>query len=132
MPETTELGHEGKFKYGTGALVEVANITDLNMDMNGSEIDATTRANLGWRNRRVGLLQWGAAFNIVVKLGDTAFKAMETAFLAKSIGNAEVADKHNNKVAGEVYITQFNRGEPLDGVVTIACTIVGAGKPTVT
>lgn len=126
-----ELGHEGKFKCGVGTAVEVANITDLNLDLNGSEVDGTTRLNQGWRSRRVGLLQWGANFNIIVKQGDSAFKGMETAFKNKSIVACEIADKFGNKLTGNGSITQFNRGEPLDGVVSIACVIVGDGKPDI-
>lgn len=122
------LGYEGTLNIGGIA----HHVRDVNVELSATEIDDTTRNSGGWQSRRAGLRQWGVTFDMIVSKGDSIFKNLLNAFKNHTFLSATVSDKEGNSIAGQVSVTGFNRSEPLDGVVTVAVTLVGNGKPTIT
>jgi len=122
----SELGHDGTLTIGQ----VVQYVKDLNLNMDATEVDDTTRANAGWRSRRTGLRQWSADFSMVVKQGDTMFGTLQAAFANKTSVTVNVKDKFGNEVEGLCSVSRFNRSEPLDDVVTVDVNLVGNGKPS--
>lgn len=114
-----------------GNEIEVTRVRDNEMACSASEVDATSRANLGWRNKRAGLKEWGDSFDMVNDSADTAYQRLRTAFANNTVVVVKILDKTSGEgLQGDAYVTEFARSEPLDDIVTRKVTLVGAGKPT--
>jgi predicted secreted protein len=112
----------------TWASAEILYIRDCNLELTADEIDNTSRASAGWKDTRPGLLNWRMSATLVRETGDTAYDTLQAAFLAKTSGTV-VFDEDSGSwgLTGTAYVTELRRSEPIDGVVTIDLTLVGAG-----
>ena len=127
-----KLGHEMVLKYGaagtTSGNTTVNTVRDLDLDMDATEVDATSRDNAGWKKTRSGLRSWRVSFEMLYDPANTAWEAIRTAYFAgTSIGCSVLDGSAGEGVSGAVYVTSFGRGEPLDDMVTTAVTFTGAG-----
>lgn len=124
------IGWEGTLTIGSS---EVQYTRDVNMTLEASEVDCTTRADDGWENTEAGLAKWGAEFDMKVVANDTVYETILAAFLAKSIlANVTITDGEGFAVNGNMSVTRCSKSEPLNGTVIASIKMNGAGKPTLT
>lgn len=136
----TEIGNANKLYISdtpgaTAGTLEVGIVRDIQLPKSASEIDATTRADGGWKGKRAGLKEWSITFDCKKDPSDTAWGKMRTAFFAGSALGVSALNGSKGAqgvvgINGQVYVTEFADGEPLDDMVTTSVTMVGNGAPT--
>ena len=126
------FGQEAVLLYGTagaavGALVEMTNVKDVNLDLTAAEADTTTRDNDGWEGvaatRKSATLTW----EMVAKTTDAGFTAVQEAFIDGTTIELLALDQPLATITAQGpkaswSITGFSRAEPLDGVVIYSVT----------
>ena len=119
---------------GCPSWLEIDTVRDVTMNLERNEVDDTSRTAQGWRSRLAGLAQWGADFEMIYNTESTPWqKVRESFFLNTSIevlildGDITIDDKEG--LRGTVFVTNFERSEPLEEAVTNATTFVGSGTP---
>jgi predicted secreted protein len=133
MSEKT--GNECVLKIGpvgsAAGTVIVPKVRDNELNLKANEIDKTSRADNGWKGKRAGLKEWGASFDMLYDPDDTSWQMLQAAFFGGlTIGCSILdGDEGGEGTHGKVFVTEFTRGEPLDGMVTTKVTLVGDGKP---
>lgn len=108
-----------------GSLTEMTNVRDVTLNMEAGEADYTTRANAGWRATAPTLREMSVDFEMVWKPGDSGFDAIRAAFLANDTLELAILDQDRAESGaqgpkGSFSITSFNRGEPLEEVITVS------------
>ena len=135
----TIVGYDCVLYYNNGTVgspswLEIDTVRDVTLNLERNEIDDTSRTTNGWRSRLAGLAQWGADFEMIYNTANTAWqKVRESFFLNTSIevlvldGDITVDDQEG--IRGTVFVTNFERAEPLEEAVTNSTTFVGSGTP---
>ena len=131
----TKLGNEGKVYYGSAGGTSGSNlipkIQDFDLQLKAAAVDQTSRADAGWKNQRSGLKEWSCSFTMVHDTDDAALTALRTFFFAGSTFGVTILDSANGEgVSGAASITNFSKGEPLNGVQTWNVELVGTGAAT--
>lgn len=132
----SKVGHEYKLYIGAdgGAIGTAATlfgeIRDVTVQMDATEVDATTRANDGWRDIQPGLKTWGMEFDLVIKGGDTTRETIEGFFDSAAKFPIKVLDG----AGGEGFqalasVGNWGEDQPLDDVVVKHVKFLGRGKP---
>ncbi len=132
-----ELGINHKLYYGgvgtaTGdTSKEVDLARDVDLTLNGTEVDTTSRRNRGWKSFRQGLKEWGFSFDMIKDTADPAWVFLRERFWDGAAFGASCLDKEDGVgLHGKVVVTGFDESEPLDDIATTKVTIKGAGIPT--
>jgi hypothetical protein len=122
------LGFQGKTYRNTGTFggpvwVEVPNIRDNTLTLEGTEADATTRAGGGYKQTMLALIDAGVEFDVLWDPADANFTAFRTAFFARSvvgmgIFDGDVTVSGTQGLKADMNVLSFSRGEPLDGMMT--------------
>ncbi len=118
-----KIGFEGKLYHGTAgtaAATEATNVKDLTLDFSATEVDATTRANGGYKGYVRGLKDIAISGKSNWDPADAFLAALKTSF----IDGTPVAIKMLDVVGGDgpdgdFICTKFPRSENLDGVMEI-------------
>jgi hypothetical protein len=119
--------------YGTAgaalsAMTEITKAKDVTVTPEPGEIDATTRANLGYTSTEVGLLGIEISFALQWDNDNTICQALRAACYAKTplefaALTAEKADTAAEGPKGAFVITGFVHNAPLANDVTIDVTL---------
>jgi predicted secreted protein len=115
----------------TPTWVEVTHVKDLTLALSESESDVSTRAGAGWKQVLGGLREAAIDFEVPWDTADTAFGALQTAFLGRtSIGIAvmdgPVATVGSQGLWADCCVTKFERKESLGEALSVSVTL----KPT--
>lgn len=122
------LGKDAKLYRSTGGTFAaptwdvIPNVRDLTLNLEGTEVDVSTRGGGGWKQRVVGLLDGSFEFDMVWDTTDADFTALQTAFFARTTLLMGVIDK-DVTVAGaqglkaDMVVLNFSREEPLEGAI---------------
>ncbi len=109
------LGREGTLSVG-GTLVDITNVT---LNLEGSEVDVTRRASNGNRETEVALLDASVDFELKVTEGGGELNNLITAWQNRSAVQVSVSGYYS----GPCKITKVSVSEPIDGEVTASVTV---------
>ena len=131
------LGMDCKLYYRTagnenpivpGNWTELTNVKDVNLNLDASEADVTTRGNNGFRATAAALKDGSIEFEMVWDTSDAGFTAIKDAWFNKTnIGilalDGGVAVAGSQGLAVDMAVTGFSRSEPLEEAVTVSVTL---------
>jgi len=124
------LGFEGvlNFKAGGqdagGAWAELTNAKDVTLNVEKGEADATTRANSGWKATVAALKDGSVEWDMVWDTDDAGFTAIKDSFFNDTIIGLQILDTDAGEgLQADFMVTNFSRGEPLEGVMTVSVTV---------
>ena len=123
------LGLNAKIKIDS---TELKNCKDVTLNLSTGEADVTTRANAGWRSTMATLKEASIDFTTLYDSEDTAFSALQTAFLNNT--EVEVIIEGTGTFTAKCMVTAFNISQPLEDACSVAVTLKpsGAEAPTFT
>lgn len=136
-----KMGYECKLYLGAvgtsqgEAGKELTNIMgEPQLLMSRDEVERTTRANSGWKGKRAGLGEWGVTFQLKHDTADTNQSLLRTCLVNNTSLGVSVLDGSISSggagFKGAVWVQQFQRNEPLDGITTVDVTLIGDGPAT--
>jgi len=135
----SRVGFRGALYINTGTITtpvwtEIPCVRDVTLNLSSDDVDDTCRVTDGWRSRLAGLREWGADFEMVYEPLDAAFNDVREAFLAGTSLEVAILDEDisidgTEGIQGTVFVTEFNREEPLEDVMNSSVTFVGNGTP---
>ena len=133
MAGETHAGYAAKAYYNTGSYdtptwVEITMVKDATINVEDSDLDASTRAGAGNKLSANGLRTVSADVNLQYQPGLTDFDALRTAYWAKTgydfaFMDGDIATTGTEGVRFFGNIFSFGREEPLDGLLASALTI---------
>ena len=125
-------GWEAKLRIEiSSTMTDADNAKDVTLNLARSTIDNDTRGDGSWTGQKAGKGTWGVTFSITANSDDTVWAQIKTSFFANTSLNIEVRDTTSGAgVTGAVYVTDFTRDEPLDGMLVSNVTMIGSGTPT--
>lgn len=136
----SKVGYEGALYYNNGTTavpvwLEIDTARDVTLNLSRNDVDDTSRTTDGWRSRLAGLAEWGADFEMVYNTANTAWQKVRQSFFNNTIIEVLILDgdilvDDNEGIRGNVFVTNFERAEPLEDVMSNATTFVGNGTPT--
>lgn len=110
-----------------GAPKTVAKARDVKLTADGKEIDVSSRSGAGWKEFLQGLKEWALSVDQVWVADDTGLAALQAAFLSGDVLAAELLDADGYGFSGDVIVTKFERGEPLEAGVMCPVELKGTG-----
>jgi len=134
------VGYECVLYYNNGTTespnwLEIDTVRDVTLNLSRNDVDDTSRTTDGWRSRLAGLAEWGADFEMIYNTANTAWEKVRASFFDNTSieilaldGDISVDGKQG--IRGTVFVTSFERAEPLEDVVSNSVTFVGNGTPT--
>lgn len=133
------VGYEGSIYYNSGTTgspvwSEIDTVRDVTLNLEGNEVDDTSRTTDGWRSRKQGLKQWGADFEMVYNTANTAWQKVRQSFFENTTIEVLILDQDiqvdgAEGLRGTVFVTNFEKSEPLEDVQSNSTTFVGNGTP---
>jgi len=121
------LSEDAKVYYNTGTYAsptwtEISNVKDVTLNLEKDEIDVTTRASGGFKERADGLIDASIGFQILWNNSDTAFTALQDGFFNKTAVEMLVLDGPQTTTGSEglratCMVKSFTRSEPLGGAL---------------
>ena len=102
------------------------------LNRSGEAIDATTKDSAGWKENLAGLKEWSVDCDGLLVVDDTAYDALETAFMASEAVTIEIAMPSGKKYSGSALVTDFPIEAPYDDSVTYSVSFIGTGALIVT
>jgi len=140
-----KLGMNGKLYYSdtlldgstntpdTVSWNEISNVTDVTVNLETGEADATTRGNNGWRQTLATLKDGSIEFEMNWEPTDAAFAALKDAWLngnniALAAMDGAIATADNEGLVGNFSVTNFSRAEPLEEVMRVSVTVKPASQ----
>jgi hypothetical protein len=107
---------------------EMDNVTSAKLALGSKETDVTTRANGGWEATVKTLKNATLTFDMMWKPGDTAFDAIQAAYLADkevAVGSFDQAKTVTGAqgIVGTWAVTAFDKDDPLDGPQKASVTL---------
>ena len=112
------------------ALDEIDNVKDLSTDFTAGEADITTRGSNGWRETAATLRESTVTFQMVWLPGDTAFDAIQEAFLDNELLAFAVLDQEPTEIGdesqglvGNFSVTNFSQTQNLEDAQMVDVTI---------
>ncbi len=124
-----KLGLNAVLKIGTS---ELKNVKDVTLNLSTGEADVSTRANAGWRSTMATLKEASIDFTTLYDNSDTAFNALQTAFMGNTSVEVEVSG--TGTFTATCMVTAFNISQPLEDACSVAVTLKPSGDtaPTFT
>jgi predicted secreted protein len=111
---------------GSTANNEMPNVTDVTINMDKAEADATIRGNDGWR-ATVGTLKEGSVeFEMIWDTDEAGFTAVKNAFFNDTAIALAFFTEDGDGLDADFTITNFSQTQPLEDVVKAQVT----AKPT--
>lgn len=136
----SKVGNQGRFYVNTGTQQspvwsEVDTARDVNFGLTAGDVDDTSRTARGWRSRLAGLKEWGADFEMIYDVTNTAWELVRQAYFQGTALeilalDGDVATDNNEGVRGTIFVTDFSKAEPLEDVMINNVSMVGNGTPT--
>ena len=133
------VGNECVLYYNAGtsgspSWQELDTVRDVTLSLSANDVDDTSRTTNGWRSRLAGLREWGLSFEMIYNPDNTAWqKVREAYFNGTAIEilalDGDITVDGQEGVRGTVYVTSFERAEPLEDVVVNNTEMVGNGTP---
>jgi hypothetical protein len=134
---SVRFGIDGKLYYSTAGIgatptwVELSGVKNVTLNVQGKEVDVTTRASGGFAAADISLMDAAVEFEMPLDPTDTGYIALETAFFARSlvgmaVMSGGVAAAGSRGLWADCKITQFNREESLEDAMIVKVT----AKPT--
>jgi len=133
---SVRFGIDGKLYYSTAGIgtptwTELSGVKNVSLNVEGKEVDVTTRASGGFALADIALMDASIEFEMPLDPDDTGYQAVETAFFARSmIGMAVmsggVAVAKSRGLWADCKITKFDREESLEDAMVVKVT----AKPT--
>lgn len=128
MPEVAGvgvLGFKGKI-YVVVATVdtEIKSVGDVNIPRKATEIDVSSRENLGTQAWTRGLREFGAQFTMQKRKGGTAYEALRTAWETEGATvvikacDGPIATVGTEILTMTCEVTDFSDAQPINGVQT--------------
>ena len=114
--------------YGAPTWTLIDNIKDVTLNLEGSEVDVSTRASGGWTENVQGLLTASVDFNLLWDRGgtDAAFIAIQSAFFNKTgieclvlDGPVASTDGDSQGLRATMMVSTFTRNETLGEALTV-------------
>lgn len=122
-----------KVNKGTTELpeyVKVAGQRGGKLNRSGDTIDVTTKDDEGWKNNRVGLLEWSIDGDGLVVVDDEGYKKIEEAFLNRQTVLVQFGVESGLCFEGEAVITDFPLDAPYDDELSYSVKLQGCGALT--
>lgn len=122
------LGLNAKAYFGTAGATpatELSNIKNVTLNVEKNEIDVTTRAASGWRQKKGGLKDGSIEFEMMWDTADAGFTALQTAFFGDSQISFSALDGAGGQglVLKNAEVMKFSRNEELENALTVNVTI---------
>lgn len=126
-----KVGFEGVINYAvggqTGSFLPLANVKDLTLSQERSEIDVSSRSGGGHKQAIPGMMDSGVEFDILWVPTDPGCLALREAFWAREMIGLQILDEDDGYgLQGDFAVFKFPRNEQLEEGMTIS---IGA-KPT--
>lgn len=111
---------------------ELKNVKDVTLNLSTGEADVSTRKNQGWRSTMATLKEASIDFTTLYDAADTAFSALQTAFMGNT--EVEVVVSGSGTFTAKCMVTAFNISQPLEDACSVAVTLKPSGDtvPTFT
>lgn len=93
-------------------------------------IDNTSKDSEGWVEKDYSLGEWSIEGDGLLVEDDTAYMALEDAFMNETILKAQWKTGAGHMYEGDVIVTDFPMEGPYDAEATYSVTLEGTGKPT--
>ena len=116
-------------KIGTDLLAGQRSAT---LNRAGETIDVTTKDSNGWKESEPGLKEWSIDCDGLFVESDTAYEALETAFINGDKVSVELGMPSGLKYSGQAIITDFPLEAPYDDNVSYSVAFAGDGELTKT
>ena len=111
---------------GTQATTEVVNVRDLNLNLESSETETTTRKTKGWKAFMATQKSATLEFDVLYDTEDADYNAFARAYLNNQAISFFVTDGFGNGLDADFSITGFKINQPLEEAITVSIT----AKPT--
>ena len=134
---SVRFGIDGKLYFcaagigGTPTWTELSGVKNVTLNVQGKEVDVTTRASGGFAAADIALMDASIEFEMPLDPADTGYQALETAFFGRALvgmavmsGDIETAGSRG--LWADCKILQFNREESLEDAMVVKVT----AKPT--
>jgi hypothetical protein len=132
-----KFGFDAKLYYcaagigGTPTWTELSGVKNVTLNLQGKEVDVTTRANGGFTATDIALMDASIEFELPMDPADAGYQASETAFFGRSllglaVMSGNVVTPGSRGLWADCKITQFNREESLEDAQVVKVT----AKPT--
>jgi len=120
---------------GSPSWLEIDTVRDVTLNLTRNDVDDTSRTTNGWRSRLAGLAEWGADFEMIYDTANTAWQKVRESFFDNTVIevlalDGDITEDGHEGLRGDVFVTSFERAEPLEDVVSNSTTFVGNGTPT--
>lgn len=123
------IGISGTLNYkldgqaDAGAWAELVEATDVTLSIEADEIDATSRANGGWKGLIPGLKSATVETSLVYDASDTTFGDIKDAFLADQMVGLQVLEGDTGQgLQGDFRVFSFGREEQMGDVMKVPVT----------
>ena len=123
-----------KVNTGTEDLPEwtpVGGQRNATLNLSSTGVDVTSKDNYGWADEIVGVNSWSIEFDGMYVESDTAFEALETAFMNRELVKVQLAMPSGKTYSGKGRLTLSIAG-PYNEAATVSGSITGAGALEVT
>ena len=111
---------------GTQATTEVVNVRDLNLNLESSETETTTRKSKGWKAFMATQKSATLEFDVLYDTEDEDYNAFARAYLGNKAISFFVTDGSGNGLDADFSITGFKIKQALEEAITVSIT----AKPT--
>lgn len=102
---------------GSQPSTEYENVRNVTMNLERSEIDATTRAAKGWEVILAGLKKATLEFEALPDTNDSTYTDLHTAFLAGTAKAIFISDGGGNGLDADWTIVSFSEDQPNDEAI---------------
>ncbi len=123
------IGINGTLNYkpdgqdDAAAWAELVEATDVTLTCEADEVDATTRANGGWRAYVPGIKEATVETSLVYDNSDTSMIAIKDAFLAGQMVGLQVLEGDTGQgLQGDFRVFAFGREEAMGDVMKVPVT----------
>lgn len=134
---SVRFGIDGKLYFcaagigGTPTWTELSGVKNVTLNVQGKEVDVTTRASGGFALADIALMDASIEFEMPLDPADTGYQAVETAFFGRALVGMAVMSggiitPGSRGLWADCKILQFNREESLEDAMVMKVT----AKPT--
>jgi len=123
-------GYAASLEYQTDGVAGSAGwevlgiVQDVEVNLDATEIDVTTRASAGWKQYEPGLRDAQITFSMLFDKADEGYEAIRDAWESRSVIGLRALDAATSGegLVADFKITSFSNPQPLDGVLVVNCT----------
>jgi TP901-1 family phage major tail protein len=112
--------------------VTVGGQSGATLNRTSNIIEVTSKDANGWQESIAGVKGWGIDCDGFLVEGDTAYEALETAWINGDKVECKIALPSGKTYTGLGFISEFPNEYPSDDAVTFSLSITGTGALTIT